>query len=127
MTYKELYLEAKKIRDRAYAPYSEFRVGAAVLTQEGKVYTGVNIENASYPAGICAERSAFAAAISAGERNFEAIAICGEAGEAWPCGICRQFMFEFSPNEDLKVVTGPDADSLEILTIGELLVKGFRL
>lgn len=127
MTDKELFLLAKSVRDKAYAPYSKFNVGAALLAKSGKTYTGVNIENASYPAGLCAERAAFASAVSAGEREFSAIAICGGKGEAWPCGICRQFMFEFSSGEDLRVITGSDEYNLEVLSIGELLVKGFRL
>ena len=127
MTDKELFLLAKSVRDKAYAPYSKFNVGAALLAKSGKTYTGVNIENASYPAGLCAERAAFASAVSAGEREFSAITIYSDKDEAWPCGICRQFMFEFSSGEDLRVITGSDEDNLEVLSIGELLVKGFRL
>lgn len=127
MTDKELYLEAKKVKKNAYVPYSKFCVGAALLAKSGKVYTGVNIENSSYPAGICAERAAFSAAVSAGERKFDAIAICGGEGEAMPCGICRQFMYEFSSDCKLRVITGKDENHLEEMSIGELLVKGFRL
>jgi cytidine deaminase len=120
-----LYKAAKDAAKNAYAPYSKFKVGAAVLTAGGEVFTGVNIENSSYPAGICAERSAFAAAISAGERGFEAIAVCAESGAAWPCGVCRQFMYEFG--EDIRVISGEDEDHLEVYSLDELLPKGFRL
>ncbi|MEG0156334.1 MAG: cytidine deaminase [Anaerovoracaceae bacterium] len=123
--YRELYLQAEAVRELAYAPYSNFKVGAAVLTKEGVMYTGVNIENSSFPAGICAEQVALSKAISQGERNFEAIAICGNDGIAWPCGICRQFLYEFAP--EIKVITGEDEDHLEIETLTTLLPKGFTL
>lgn len=123
--YRELFLQAQAVREFAYAPYSNFKVGAALLTKSGVMYTGVNIENASYPAGLCAERAAFASAISQGEKEFEAIAICGDADECWPCGMCRQFMYEFNP--DLVVITGSDPDALEIMLLSELLPNGFRL
>ena len=123
--YRELFLQAQAVRDYAYAPYSNFRVGAALLTEEGVMYTGVNIENASYPVGLCAERAAFASAISQGEKKFKAIAICGDAEECWTCGMCRQFMYEFAP--ELVIVTGSDPDHLEIRDLTELLPEGFRL
>lgn len=123
--YRELFLQAQAVREYAYAPYSKFRVGAALLTKEGVMYTGVNIENSSYPAGLCAERAAFASAISQGEKEFSAIAICGDADVCWPCGMCRQFMYEFAP--DLTVVTGLDPDHLEIMELSELMPNGFRL
>lgn len=122
---KELYRMARKAAEKAYAPYSKFKVGAAVLTADGEIFTGVNIENSSYPAGICAERSAFAAAISAGHREFVAVAVCTEKGSAWPCGVCRQFIFEFG--EDILIISGQDENSIESYTIGELLPKGFRI
>ena len=131
MNSKELYELAKEATKNAYAPYSEFKVGAALLTKDGNVFTGVNIENSSYPAGICAERSAMASAISAGERDFEKIAICAldvcndKYTDAWPCGVCRQFMYEFSP--EMKVISGEDQDHIEEYTLAELLPKGFRL
>lgn len=122
---KELYREAKKATVNAYAPYSGFKVGACVETADGDIFTGVNIENSSYPAGICAERSAMSAAVSAGAREFRAVAVCSEHGSAWPCGVCRQFIFEFG--EDIAVISGEDEDHLERHTISELLPKGFRL
>ncbi|MCI2061368.1 MAG: cytidine deaminase [Eubacteriaceae bacterium] len=123
--YRELYEKAKEAYVNAYAPYSKLHVGAAILCGDGTVFTGVNVENASYGAGICAERSAAVTAVTHGHRDFRVIAICSDAGEAWPCGICRQFLYEFAP--DMKVVTGSDAEHLEILGLAELLPKGWTL
>jgi len=94
---RALFKLAEEIRENAYAKYSGFRVGAALLTASGKVYLGVNTENASYPAGLCAERAAISAAVTAGEREFTAIAICGGLATepCFPCGICRQVLSEF--------------------------------
>lgn len=122
---KELYRKAVEAMPKAYAPFSNFTVGAALLTRDGRVITGVNVENSSLGATICAERTAFVKAISEGERDFEAIAVCCNDGTAWPCGICRQFMLEFS--EDLTVIAGPDEDNLTVTTLKELLPHGFRL
>lgn len=124
--YKELYVKALDVRKNAYAPFSGFKVGAALLTEDGNIYTGVNIENSSYGATICAERTAFVKAISEGHRKFRAIAVtAGSEQEALPCGICRQFMYEFAP--DIKVVTGTDENDLNIRLLRELLPEGFRL
>ena len=122
---KELYIIAKKACENAYAPYSGFNVGAALLTASGEVITGANIENASYGAAICAERTAFVKAVSEGHRDFTAIAVASSGGAAWPCGICRQFMYEFC--EDLRVISGDDPGSLEAYPLKELLPKGFKL
>ncbi|MBR2620260.1 MAG: cytidine deaminase [Firmicutes bacterium] len=123
---KMLYAEALKARENAYAPFSGFQVGAALLTEDGQVYTGVNIENSSYGATICAERTAFVKAISEGHRKFKALAVtAGDEQEALPCGICRQFMYEFSP--ELEIITGTDEEHLNIRTLEELLPLGFRL
>lgn len=106
---KALLALAEEIRGNAHAEYSHFRVGAALLTASGKVYLGVNIENASYPAGICAERSAISAAVTAGERDFTAIAICGGLASepCFPCGICRQVLSEFcGPDFPVILSTG---------------------
>ena len=86
---------AIEIRQRAYAPYSNYAVGAALLAESGKIYTGVNVENAAYPTGICAERVAIFKAVSEGERRFDAIAVVTSNGGT-PCGSCRQVMAEFS-------------------------------
>lgn len=125
MEYKELFRKAEEASRNAYAPYSKFNVGAALLTEEGKLYTGVNIENSSFGGTICAERTAFVKAVSEGERKFKAIAVVGNGGESWPCGICRQFMYEFAP--DLIVITGKDEEHLEHVKLTELLPHGFRL
>jgi len=122
----ELYKLARKAARNAYAPFSGFRVGAAILTTTDEIFTGVNVENSSYGATICAERVACAKAISEGFRNFEAIAIATYSGDqAVPCGMCRQFLFEFAPN--LKVITGRDEENIEVTSLDELLPKGFRL
>ncbi|MBN7772695.1 cytidine deaminase [Clostridium aminobutyricum] len=125
MDYKELYRIAIKAAENSYAPFSKFRVGAALLTKDGEVFTGVNVENSSYGATICAERTTFTKAISEGKREFTAIAITGNGKTAWPCGICRQFMYEFG--SDLVVITGEDEAHLEIMKLSELLPHGFTL
>ncbi len=111
MDYQELMNKAAEARDFAYAPYSQFRVGAALLAKNGKVYTGCNIENASYSPTVCAERTAFFKAVSEGVRDFEAIAIVGgKGGEiapfCAPCGVCRQVMAEFCDVDTFKLVLG---------------------
>ncbi len=96
---RELMAEAVKARRRAYAPYSRFPVGAALLTKDGRVYRGCNVENASYGLAVCAERSAVWQAVSDGVREFAAIAVTARDGRgAPPCGSCRQVLNEFSPN-----------------------------
>ena len=125
MTDKELFRMAVKASENAYAPFSNFHVGAALLTEDGKVFTGVNIENSSYGATICAERTAMVKAISEGARNFESIAIAGNGGTSWPCGICRQFMYEFCP--EIRVISGENEDELKVYTLKELLPEGFKL
>ena len=107
---------AKAERGKAYAQYSGFSVGAALVAESGQVYLGCNIENASYPAGICAERSAFCAAISAGERHFSALAICGgdDRVPCYPCGICRQVMAEFC-TPDFPVILADGVYPLAVL------------
>lgn len=122
---KKLYEIAGEARKNAYAPFSNFKVGAALLTKEGKIYTGVNVENSSYGATICAERTAFVKAISEGEREFTAIAVSAGSEEAVPCGICRQFIYEFAP--EILIITGTDKNSINIRTLEELLPMGFRL
>ena len=126
MTDRELYETALKMTERAYAPFSNFKVGAALLTTDGKVFTGVNVENSSLGGTICAERTAFVKAISEGEYSFEKIAVVANEGEAWPCGICRQFMKEFC-DDDFRIITGNYADSLRVFTMAEILPEGFRL
>ena len=110
--------------DRAYAPYSKFNVGAALLASDGGVTEGCNVENAAYPAGICAERAALAAAIARGSRRFEAIAIATEADEPTPpCGMCRQVLQEFSPHLLIVSVTRSGRESR--WSLDELLPHAF--
>ncbi len=125
MEYKELFKMADQVKENAYVPFSKFQVGAALLTKDGQVYTGVNVENSSYGGTICAERTAFVKAISEGKRQFSAIAIASSGGEALSCGICRQFMYEFCP--ELDVITGKDENSLRVQPLNVLLPEGFRL
>ena len=122
-----MYELAEQAVEGAYAPYSGYRVGAALLTVDGKIYTGANVENSSYGATICAERTAAVKAVTDGQREFAAIAVAapGTGAPAWPCGICRQFLFEFGGK--LRVICGADADRLEIAALDELLANGFRL
>jgi cytidine deaminase len=110
--------------ERAYAPYSNFRVGAALLASDGSITEGCNVENAAYPAGMCAEVGAVAAAIARGSRHFEAIAIATEAQEPTPpCGICRQVLEEFSPH--LLVISVTRAGGEARWSLDELLPKAF--
>ena len=110
--------------ERAYAPYSGFRVGAALLASDGSITEGCNVENASYPAGICAERAAVAAAIARGVRDFAAIVIATEAERPTPpCGMCRQVMMEFAPRLEVVSVTRGGADAR--WTMSDLLPEAF--
>jgi cytidine deaminase len=125
MTDSELVDRAQQARERAYAPYSSFPVGAALLGRSGRVYTGCNVENAAYPLVTCAERTAVTKAISEGEREFEAIAVVTATG-ATPCGACRQILREFSgPEGDLRVIVADTAGHVRTFTITELLPEGF--
>lgn len=128
MEYKDLISRAILARDRAYAPYSHFKVGASLLCANGKIYDGCNVENASYGATICAERGAFASAIANGERDFVAIAIVGglngTSEPCFPCGICRQFMSELCGNEFEVVLC--NGDSTHVYKLDELLPYGFN-
>jgi cytidine deaminase len=117
--------EATEARQNAYAPYSRFLVGAALLGRSGRVYRGVNVENASYPMGTCAERTAIFTAVSEGEREFEAIAIVSETG-AMPCGGCRQVLREFGgPAGELQVFVADLEGHVRTFSIAELLPEGF--
>ena len=117
-------------RTRAYAPYSHFHVGAALLTGDGQVFTGCNIENISYPAGLCAERVAIFSAVAAGCRDFCALAVAGgPEGEApsdfcMPCGMCRQVMSEFCP-PDFEVYVVKNMNEIECFHLRELLPHAF--
>lgn len=113
---------AREARERAYAPYSKYTVGAALLTASGEVFTGCNVENAVYPAALCAERVAVTKAVSEGHRDFVAIAIATRNAGS-PCGICRQVMYEFAP--DLRVILVDDEQVRAEYTLRELLPDGF--
>ncbi|KAL2869410.1 cytidine deaminase [Aspergillus lucknowensis] len=113
--------KAQAAKEVAYCPYSKFRVGACLLTQSGEYITGANIENASYPVGTCAERTAFGTAIVAGQREFKAIAVATDISPpASPCGMCRQFMSEFT-SPSFPVYMYDKSMKCTVVTIGELL------
>lgn len=127
---QNLIRQALTARETAYAPYSHYQVGAALLTASGEIYTGVNIENASFGATNCAERTAFFKAVSEGKLSFLEIAIVGGiAGEepkdyAYPCGICRQVMQEFCGG-DFRIVVARSETDYKVYTLNELLPDGF--
>lgn len=114
----------------SYTPYSNFKVGAALLTKSGKIYTGCNIENASYTPTNCAERTAFFKAVSEGVRDFQAICIVGgKEGKLTeytaPCGVCRQVMMEFCNPKTFQIILAVDKERYEIYTLEELMPLGF--
>jgi cytidine deaminase len=107
MTDRELFERACRAMDFAYVPYSRFKVGACLLSEDGRAFSGCNVENASYGATLCAERTALVKGVSEGARKFTAVAVVGEEDDAWPCGICRQVLSEFS--RDMRVICGARA------------------
>ncbi len=119
---EDLIRQAREALTRAYAPYSHYRVGACLLGRSGRTYTGCNVENASYGVTNCAERTALFKAVSEGEREFEAIAIVTEKFLGWPCGICRQALYEFAPDLQVIVACGDQVDSA---CLRDLLPHGF--
>ena len=128
MTDYELIIIAVKAREMSYSPYSGFKVGAALLCKNGKVYTGCNIENAAYTPTNCAERTAVFKAVSEGEREFLAIAIVGGKGDTLndlcaPCGVCRQVLCEFCDG-DFRIVLGTP-ESIKTVTLGDILPYSF--
>ena len=119
---------ARAVRARAYAPYSRFRVGAAVLDERGRIFAGCNVENASYGLTVCAERNAIAAAVAAGARQIRAIAIVTAARPpAPPCGACRQVIDEFATPHAPVLMAGPRGHTAVTRTVAELLPYAFRL
>lgn len=124
----EMALEARKL---SYAPYSKFKVGAALLGSNGVVYMGCNVENASYSATNCAERTAIFSAVSEGQREFEAIAIVGGQADASelefcaPCGVCRQVIREFCNPETFEVILARSVNDYKVFTLEELLPMSF--
>lgn len=133
MTDKELLQLAMEAMERAYAPYSHYKVGAALLTREGRIYLGCNIENAAYSPTNCAERTAFFKAISEGKYHFEAIAVVGGkdgeiTGAFPPCGVCRQVMEEFCDGETFRILVGKNREGeYDSYLLKELFPFGFHL
>ncbi len=130
MTREALCAAAIEAMGKAYAPYSGYKVGAALLTADGKVYTGCNIENASYTPTVCAERTAIFKAVSEGERDFAMLAVCGGkdgqlSGAFPPCGVCRQVMVEFC-SKDMPVLLVKGTGAYDVCTLGELLPYAFN-
>lgn len=128
---QNLIQSAINMTKMSYAPYSHFHVGAALLTKQGEIITGCNIENAAYGPSNCAERTAIFKAVSEGKKEFEAIAICGGLNGkiedyCSPCGVCRQVMAEFC-TKDFKIIMPKSLDDYKIMTLGELLPESFSL
>ncbi len=123
---------ALKQREYSYAPYSDFKVGAALLVEDGRIYTGCNIENAAYGPSNCAERTAIFKAVSEGIRDFLAICVVGGRAEEGvrslcpPCGICRQVMLEFC-DADFQIILAVDREHYELYTLEEMVPLGFKL
>lgn len=135
MMYEELISKAIKMTEYSYSPYSNFCVGAALLTTDNKIFTGCNIENAAYGPSNCAERTAIFKAVSEGCKSFEAIAIVGGRKNNGtvnlddycpPCGVCRQVMAEFC-NKDFKIILAKSTTDYKIFTLGQLLPESFNL
>ena len=125
ITDRELLEKAKKVSEHAYAPYSKFSVGAAILTKSGVVYTGCNVENSSFGLTCCAERVALFKAVSEREKEFLKIAVVGQENTSvLPCGACRQVLFEFAP--DITIITLQN-NKIKSYSLKELFPEGFRL
>ena len=121
---------AEEARKTSYAPYSDFHVGAALLTKTGRIYKGCNIENAAYGPSVCAERTAIFKAVSEGERECAAIAITGgyddaDRGVAYPCGVCRQVMAEFADPDEFIIIVAASENEFRTCTLKELLPYSF--
>jgi cytidine deaminase len=124
--YKKLMNEAKIASRSAYAKYSGFHVGAALLCLNNQIYTGCNVENASYGATICAERVATVKAVSEGQREFIMLAVYADTAEyIYPCGICRQFLVEFA-DENMKIIACNNRDEYKVYALKELLPHAFK-
>lgn len=125
----ELIEKAFAAREKAYAPYSDYLCGAALLSKDGQVFTGCNVENAAFSPSNCAERTAFFKAVSEGVNEFEVIAVVGgfrntKAGEfayTFPCGVCRQVMLEFCDADHFRIITATSVDDITSKTLGELV------
>ncbi|MCI8859812.1 MAG: cytidine deaminase [Lachnospiraceae bacterium] len=127
MKYQDLIAEAMKAKEFAYAPYSHFRVGAALLTESGRIYTGCNVENASFSATNCAERTAVFTAVAQGEKEFRAIAVNGDTENYLPpCGVCRQVLAEFCDLETFQVILANNEQDYRVVTLAQLLPGAFQ-
>lgn len=129
MDYNALVEKAMKAKQNSYSPYSNFKVGAALLSKNGEIFTGTNIENASYGLTVCAERSAIFKAVSDGKRKFKAIAIACDTDNfnyAFPCGACRQVMAEFFSG-DFDVIVSVNTGEYKVYKLSDLLPNAFRL
>lgn len=126
VNYTELARQAIEARQMAYAPYSKFKVGAALLTRDGHVFTGCNVENGSYGLCICAERVAICKAVSEGHREFQAIAVAATP-LATPCGACRQFLVEFGMEIEVICVDADHSENRRTWMIAELIPESFKL
>ena len=120
MDYAPLIAKSLEMKKAAYAPYSQFSVGAAVLAESGRIYGGANVENASYGATVCAERAAIFAAVNAGERKLRAIAVTETL-----CGVCRQVMREFADPKSFEIVVAKSAADFRVFTLEALLPESF--
>ena len=130
MTDKELVLKAQEAMNNSYSPYSQFKVGAALLTESGRVYAGCNIENVAFGPSICAERVAFFKAISEGEKNFSKIAVVGGkngiiSSATPPCGVCRQVMREFC-SDDFEILIVRENENYDKVLLKDLLPQSFK-
>lgn len=124
--YQELIEAARAARERAYAPYSRFKVGAALLGQSGRIYSGCNVENVSYGLSSCAERNAIFSAVTEGERWFSAVAVVTETTmPTAPCGACRQVLLEFAEGGDMEVVLATLGGEQRVTSLGALLPESF--
>ncbi len=119
---EKLIALAIEVRKNSYSPYSNYKVGAALLAKSGEIYLGSNFENSSFGAGTCAERVALGAALSAGEREFVAICVCGNKANITPCGICRQALCEFG---EIEIICCDENENMEEYKLSEILPKSF--
>ena len=122
--YKEIIKKAIDAKAKSYSPYSKFSVGAAVITEDGVMYSGCNIENAAYTPTICAERTAIFKAVSQGNRKIKQIAIIGSSSYTYPCGVCRQVIREFQ-SEDMDIIVANSVEDYKVFKLEELLPYSF--
>lgn len=126
MNYDVLIQKAIEVREKAYAPYSNFKVGAAVLMEDGKIFTGCNVENASFGATNCAERTAIFTAVAEGYNVIKAVAVIGDPeGYTYPCGICRQVIVEFAEGSQIPIIIIKNKDEYIVKTLEEILPGSF--